>query len=164
MSTTNTCIRRATTDEVSLVSGLIRDSFRDVAKRFQLTPHNCPKHPSNCTDRWVQDDFARGVTYYVLQLQGRAAGCVALEKPDSDICYLERLAVLPENRRRGLGRLLVTHIFAEAKAAGAREVSIGIIAEQAELKAWYGKMGFLERETKTFEHLPFHVTFMVHRF
>lgn len=155
-------IREADAGEAPLLSGLIRDSFRDVAERFSLTPENCPKHPSNCDLEWIENDFARGVTYYILEHSGTPVGCVALEKASSDICYLERLAVLEENRRQGFGRALVDHVFVEAKALGTKQIGIGIIAADTELKLWYQKIGFTEEETKEFEHLPFLVTFMTY--
>ena len=99
-------IREANSDDISLLSGLIRQSYRDVADRFQLTPANCPKHPSNCTDEWIENDFARGVSYFILERRGIPAGCVAIESAESDLCYLERLAVLPPERKKGLGSQL----------------------------------------------------------
>jgi hypothetical protein len=39
-------------------------------------------------------------------------------------------------------------------------VSIGIIADHTILKNWYLKLGFIEGKTKSFDHLPFDVTFM----
>lgn len=50
----------ATINDAAILTGLIRNSYRDVAQRFGLTPQNCPKHPSNCTDDWIRNDFARG--------------------------------------------------------------------------------------------------------
>ncbi|MDO9515698.1 MAG: hypothetical protein Q7J01_06320 [Syntrophales bacterium] len=41
-------------------------------------------------------------------------------------------------------------------------MGIGIIAEQAGLKEWYERVGFIEGETKGFPHLPFRVTFMLY--
>lgn len=155
-------IRTADAPDVSLLSGLIRDSFRDVAQRFGLTPGNCPKHPSNCTIKWIQNDLFRGVMYYILECNDIPVGCVALEKADPDLCYLERLAVLPEDRRKGFGKALVHHAFVQASALGAIKMSIGIISEQTELKQWYQNIGFVEKETKAFEHLPFLVTFMTY--
>jgi ribosomal protein S18 acetylase RimI-like enzyme len=83
-----------------------------------------------------------------------------MEKASPDLCYLEHLAVLPRQRRRGLGRALVAYVLTEARCAGLHRVSIGIIAEHVELKAWYHDIGFNEGETKDFAHLPFRVTFM----
>jgi N-acetylglutamate synthase-like GNAT family acetyltransferase len=153
-------IRVAGSADIPVLSGLIRLCFRDVAERFALTLENCPKHPSNCTDEWIESDLARGVAYHILEDDGTAVGCVALEKANPDLCYLERLGVLPQSRRKGFGKALVDHVFSEARALGARQISIGIISGDNELKLWYQRIGFVEKETKEFAHLPFLVTFM----
>lgn len=157
-----THIREASSDDISLLSGLVRQSYRDVAERFELTPVNCPKHPSNCTDEWIENDFARGVSYFIMEHGGIPAGCVAIESAEADLCYLERLAVLPHERKKGLGSQLVEYIFRTARELGSKYISIGIIAKQTELKQWYQKFGFIEGETKEFSHLPFLVTFMTY--
>ncbi|MGD8467591.1 MAG: hypothetical protein PVI49_03655 [Desulfobacterales bacterium] len=72
-------IRDAHSDDVTELSNIIRDAYRDVANRFGLTPTNCSKHPSNCTDEWIENDLARGVRYYVIEYEGRPVGCVAIE-------------------------------------------------------------------------------------
>jgi N-acetylglutamate synthase-like GNAT family acetyltransferase len=102
----------------------------------------------------------RGVRYFIIENENIVAGCVALECASFDECYLERLAVLPDQRRRGFGKKLVTHVFSKAKLRGVQRVKIGIIAEHSELKTWYKKIGFVEQESKEFSHLPFRVTFM----
>jgi ribosomal protein S18 acetylase RimI-like enzyme len=156
-------VRSARADEEFLLSRLVRDSYRDVARRFGLTPQNCSKHPSNCTKAWIRGDLARGVAYFIVEDGGAPCGCVALEKAGDGTCYLERLAVLPAYRRRGFGNALVEHVLGMARAMKAREVGIGIIAAQVELQAWYGRIGFLEGQTQSFPHLPFLVRFMTHR-
>jgi RimJ/RimL family protein N-acetyltransferase/GNAT superfamily N-acetyltransferase len=153
-------IRKTTIADIPTLSSLIRAAYRDVAERFGLTAENCPKHPSNCTDDWIKNDFDRGVEFYILEQIGSPVGCAALEIAGSGICYLERVSVLPEHRNKGYGRALVDHIMVEAKGRGQKTMSIGIIAAQKELKQWYAGIGFVEGETKEFEHLPFQVTFM----
>ena len=153
-------IREASEGDVSLLSGLIRDSFRDVAERFELTPQNCPTHPSFCSEDWVAEAMRKGVRFFLLEEGGSARGCAALERAGPETCYLERLAVLPQWRRRGYGERLVRHAMEEASSAGVGRVEIGIIADQEELRDWYAKLGFAERGRKRFEHLPFEVTFM----
>ena len=155
-------IRQAGSGDSSTLSGIIRESFRDVAERFGLTSENCPKHPSNCSRERVDNDFSRGVIYYLLERDGTPAGCVALETAGPDLCYLERLAVLPASRRKGSGHTLVDYIFTRAKALGKKQISIGIISEQNDLKRWYQKIGFVEGDTKEFAHLAFIVTFMTY--
>jgi N-acetylglutamate synthase-like GNAT family acetyltransferase len=157
---TNLKIRVATQKDSALLTEIIRTSFEDVAECFGLTTENCPRHASNCKVDWIEKDMNRGITYFILEEAGRASGCVALEKVSDELCYLERLAVLPDRRLHGLGKVLVDHVLDEAKLSGAKRLSIGTIAEQTELGNWYRKIGFAETETKEFTHLPFQVRFM----
>ena len=156
----NPKIRTCAQKDIGVLAETIRRSFQDVALRFKLNQENAPRHPSNCTEDWIKKDRERGVTYFVIENENIIAGCVALEKANPDVCYLERLAVLPDQRRRGFGKALVTQVLSQAKSLGAKSVNIGIIAEQTELKNWYKGIGFAETESKEFPHLPFRVTFM----
>ena len=156
----NSKIRICTKKDARVLAEITRKSFQDVADRFGLTPENAPRHPSNCTVDWIRNDMEDGVIYFAIEKENCVVGCVALEKANSEVCYLERLAVLPNQRRRGFGKSLVNHVLSEAELLGVNYVSIGIIAEQAELKDWYKRLGFVEGESKEFPHLPFRVTFM----
>lgn len=153
-------IREAGRSDIHVLASLIRDSFRDVAERFDLTQENCPTHPSLCRDEWVEKAMDKGVRYFVLEIEGRPSGCIALERAGDEVCYLERLAVLPACRRRGYGEALVEKIEEEARATGALRLEIGIISAQRDLRDWYAKRGFNEKGRKDFDHLPFEVTFM----
>jgi GNAT superfamily N-acetyltransferase len=95
----NTLIVQATEKDIDRLSRLIRDSFADVARRFELTPQNCPKHPSNYSSKWVARDLARGVRYFILIADDTAVGCVGVENPspatgdrlsDNDVDKAER--------------------------------------------------------------------------
>jgi GNAT superfamily N-acetyltransferase len=151
-------IRKCTQKDIEVLVETIRKSFQDVALRFDLNQENAPRHPSNCTKEWIQKDMERGVNYYVAENENVVVECAALEQANSDVCCPERLAVLPDQRRRGFGGKLVNHVLSKAKSLGVQRVNIGIIAEQIELKNWYKKIG--EGETKEFSHLFFHVTFI----
>jgi GNAT superfamily N-acetyltransferase len=153
-------IREAKRSEAELLARIIRKSFLDVAERFNLPPERTPTHPSNCQPDWVEKAMAKGVTYYVMEQDGRAVGCVALENAGEGVFYLERLAVLPEIRRNGYGSMLVDRALNEARRMGAKTVQIGIIAEQTELENWYARRGFKTTGRKSFDHLPFTVAFM----
>jgi len=158
----NCKIRSCIKDDLRVLEETIRKSFRDVAQRFDLTPENAPRHPSNCTVEWIQKDIDRGVTFFVIENEENIVGCVALELANPDVCYLERLSVLPNQRHRGFGKALVDHAFSKAIFLGAKFVNIGIIAEHTELKNWYKQIGFVEGESKVFPNLPFRVTFMAY--
>lgn len=153
-------IRQAGPEETILLADIIKKSFQDVAARFGLTKETAPRHASNCEPDWIKNDMERGVTYFLLEEETQPCGCVACEMMKNSLCYLERLAVLPQKRGRGFGRALINHILNTAKISGAEKISIGIISAQIELKKWYEKIGFIETHTKKFEHLPFVVSFM----
>lgn len=153
-------IREAFDRDSPLLAALIRDSFRDVAERFALTPENCPTHPSLCTEGWVRPAMTKGARYFVLQHEGRPCCCAALEKAGAGVYYLQRLAVPPSYRRRGNGEALVRKVMQEARAASAGCIEMGIISDQHELHDWYARLGFAERGGAPLEHLPFEVTFM----
>jgi N-acetylglutamate synthase-like GNAT family acetyltransferase len=153
-------IRDANEADIDTLVALLRSSFSDVAERFELTIENCPKNPAFCTKERIESDFDRGLRYYILENDGQSCGCIAIEKATPDVCYLERLAVLPQHRRKGYGEKLVKHIFEQAEKNGAKKVEIGIISADTKLKNWYGKFGFVQKGTKKFDHLPFIVAFL----
>jgi N-acetylglutamate synthase-like GNAT family acetyltransferase len=153
-------IKEASKADISILLDIIRKSFAGVAKKFNLTVENCPKNLAFCTEQRIEDDFARGLQYYMLDNDGQTCGCVALEKASDEIFYLERLAVSPEYRRRGFGTALVNHVFDQVKETGAIRVEIGIISKDMELKSWYKRFGFISKGTRRLHHLPFVVEFM----
>ena len=153
-------IRTATIVDAEVLARLVSDSFRPVAARFGLTPANCPTHPSFCTPEWIRADVRKGKSYYILSAGKVPCGCVAIEQPQPEVCYLQRLAVLPEFRRQGHGRALVEHVLAEAARRQAARVELAMIADHHELKAWYEKVGFTTMRTERFSHLPFTVAFL----
>ncbi len=153
-----------------LLAACIRDSFRDVAERFGVTPDNCPTFASNITDERVGEEMAGGTAFYILENDGEPCGCVGLDlvhrdhwpdcPPGVTPGYLKRLAVLPQHRRRGFGKALVGHVLSEAKGRGCGRVRIGIIGEHTELREWYERLGFSVESQVNFERFPFTVAFM----
>jgi GNAT superfamily N-acetyltransferase len=153
-------IQTAGISDAPAIAAVIRSAFLPVARRFNLTPGNCPRHPSNATTDWVRADMDRGIRYDLLTVYGRPTGCVGLEIPEPGLAYMERLSVRPSAQGHGYGRALVTHFLRQAAAAEATRISIGIIADQRELGRWYAQFGFIETGRRRFDHLPFEVAFM----
>jgi len=144
----------------SILADIIRQSFKDVAFRFSLNQENCPTHPSNCTVDWIRDDLRKGKRYFILFKGEHPCGCIGFVKGDREVCYLERLSVLPEYRREGLGRRLVDYFEEVAKKGKYKRIEIGVIKNHNELVDWYKRIGFKESESREFDHLPFEVLFM----
>jgi N-acetylglutamate synthase-like GNAT family acetyltransferase len=160
MKVTVMAIRKAKKADIDTLVNLLRSSFRDVAERFGITEENNPKSLAFCSNERIKSDFQKDLTYYILEKDGKPCGCVAIEKAKPGVCYLMRLAVLPEHRGKGYGKMLVHHIFEKARKIGARRVEIAMISKDRKLKNWYKKLGFIQKSTKKYDHLPFIVAFM----
>lgn len=59
--------------------------------------------------------------------------------------YVELMAVSPDNRRKGIGRSLMTQLLQEFKEAGADMVLLDCPSEAVEAKHLYDRMGFEAR-------------------
>lgn len=60
-------IREGNKSDILIISEVIQKSYSTVAQRYGLTLENCPKHPSNCSIEWVENDTERGVKYLVIE-------------------------------------------------------------------------------------------------
>ena len=153
-------IIKASIDDAQTIAFIVSESNKDVAEQFNLNKENNPKHPSFYTKHLVLSDFSRGQEYFIYRKGDSSMGCVRFEHPRPDTAYLNRLSVLPKYRHIGIGTMLVRHVFEYSKSKNIEKISIGIIATHEILKTWYLSFGFIEGDTKTFEHLPFDVTYM----
>lgn len=155
-------IVQASKSDSLILSQIIKNSNAAVAQQFHINKDNNPKHPSFYTEQWACSDFERGEIYFMYQDGDLPLGCVAFERANDSVAYLNRLSVLPDYQRQGIGEVLVKHVLHYATSQGISKISIGIIAEHTVLKNWYLKLGFKESGIKKFDHLPFDVMFMIY--
>jgi ribosomal-protein-alanine N-acetyltransferase len=95
---------------------------------------------------WTRQDLAEflaspGVTGLLLQAAGRDAG-IALCRIAADESELLTIAVRPTERRRGLGRRLLTAVIDHVREAGARTLFLEVGADNPPARALYEAMGF----------------------
>jgi GNAT superfamily N-acetyltransferase len=160
---TRPVLREVTREPLEANVALIRRAYRTVADDMGITPENAPRYTAFITPEQLGEERDAGGVFYGLFLDGAQAGFVAVQQDADGLWHMRRLAVLPEYRRRGLGRQLVERAIAYARERGATKLHIGIVAEQKGIKQWYEAMGFRTYRTFTVPHLPFSVALLAMR-
>jgi diamine N-acetyltransferase len=139
---------------------VIRQAFITVAEDFYLTRENAPTNPAFLEADALKALYEKGVKLFDVYYGADKVGFSAMEKAPEGVYYLEKLAVLPDYRHKGIGRRMMDFIFETVRGEGGKKVSIAVINENTVLKQWYLAYGFEEKSLKKFPHLPFTVCFM----
>jgi len=134
---------------------VIHKSFETVAEQFGLTKENCQKHTSFMPLSFLETQMNWGWHMFALYCGDRMVGYMSLSKEGDKDFELHNLAVLPEYRHNGYGRILLDYAKKQVMALGGEKIKIGIIEESSVLKNWYIQNGFIHIGTKKFAHLPF---------
>lgn len=153
-------IRQLRREELGEAARVVRGAFATVAAEFGLTQENCPTNGAFLPEGRLEAQFDAGVRMAGAFDGDVMIGFAALDLSDAEKPELEKLSVLPQHRHGGAGRQLVGWAAEQARAAGAAALRIGIIEENARLRAWYEGLGFALTGTRVFAHLPFTVGFM----
>jgi len=83
---------------------------------------------------------------YVIYLEEKLAGCIALRRFDSTRCEMKRLFVRPQFRGLKLGQILAERIIQDAKKIGYEAMVLDTLASLESAVYMYRKMGFEEVE------------------
>ena len=76
---------------------------------------------------------------------GGVAGCVALRRLEDTICEMKRLYVRPSYRGKGIGKLLVDRVMAEARAIGYERMRLDTVeSSMKDAIVLYRRIGFQE--------------------
>lgn len=99
--------------------------------------------------------IATGGQVLLARLDGAAAGCVAVVNCGGGIFELSKMAVSPEHRRRGLGRMLVQAAVDHARAAGASTLFLGSNRKLSDAVHLYESAGFRHVTPEEIGHMPY---------
>jgi ribosomal protein S18 acetylase RimI-like enzyme len=153
-------IKRVSPNIFDECAEVIRNSFITVADELKLTRENAPTNPAFIENDALNNMYEKKIDMFAVANEDECIGFVALEKAGNEVYYMERLAILPEYRHRGYGKRVLDFAVDFVRERKGKKISIGIINENEVLKNWYLSYGFIETETKMFQHLPFTVCFM----
>lgn len=138
---------------------VIQESFFAVAAEFGITRENCPNHTSFITFNDLETKMQLGWYMFGVFEGEKLVGYASLSD-EGDAYELHNLAVLPEYRHKGYGKMLIDHAKEKVRELQGQKITIGIIEENKVLKNWYLENGFVHIEAKKYEHLPFTVGLM----
>jgi len=147
-------LQPATADDLPALHALIESAYRGASARRGWS-HEADLLEGQRTDlaalRAMLDDPAQHLL--VLRDNEVLRACVALTDKGESLAYLGMLTVDPERQAAGLGRLILAAAEDHAAAFGAARVEMTVIAQRAELIAWYERRGYaLTGERRPFPH------------
>lgn len=146
--------------ELEMSTHIIREAFLTVAKDFNLTRENARSNAAFIEVDDLEKMKDKGILLIGVFEGEEQVGFIAIEKASDTLYYMEKLAVLPTFRHRGIGKHIMDYVFDLVENGGGEKVSIAVINENSVLKKWYMNYGFVETDIKKFAHLPFTVCFM----
>ena len=154
-------IREVTRDDIPVCVDLIRKSFLTVAESYGITEENAPRFTAFATtSERLYNQMDEGRPMYLYEEDGRIVGYYSLFIMDNNECELNNLAVLPEYRHKGIGKMLLEHSFSVARDNGCKQMNIGIVEENQILRKWYEANGAVHLGTHKFDFFPFTCGYM----
>jgi ribosomal protein S18 acetylase RimI-like enzyme len=84
-----------------------------------------------------------GVDGFVAESDGRILGCLRTRFDEvKQIFYIISLYVLPDEQKKGIGRLLMAEADKLALEFGLQEIWIGVMVQNKPARTWYEMLGF----------------------
>ncbi|HSI80284.1 MAG TPA: N-acetyltransferase [Solirubrobacterales bacterium] len=147
-----TAIRRCGPEDVELIAGLGASTFRQTyaadVDAEELGRHLADAFAAEAVKGELSNSES---TLYVAEVDGEPAGFVKLnvgaaqtEQPNEGGLEIESLYVARAFQGLGIGRLLLDRALADAAAAGAEYVWLGVWERNRKAHAFWSHVGFVE--------------------
>ena len=102
-----------------------------------------------------------GGRLYLVQVDGQAAGCIAMKRLDDTRCEMKRLYIRPSFRGQGIARKLVKTLLADARKDGYEAMVLDTFPFLGHAVRLYQDMGFYEIPSYT--HSPIDTTIFMRK-
>ncbi|MEZ0494359.1 GNAT family N-acetyltransferase [Kineococcus sp. TBRC 1896] len=144
---TDLAFREATTDDVAAVVDLVESAYRGESSRAGWTTEADLLRGRRTDAAGIAAVVAAPAAVLLLaHRDGVLVGCCELRRTADGTgapAYFGTFAVRPDAQGGGIGRALLTRADAEAVTRwGASALEMTVIAQRADLIAWYERLGF----------------------
>ncbi len=140
---------------------IIKEAYQTSHDRFGLEGF------SHSGVYFTQEDFdvlqGDGAVWFGAFYYSQLIGCLAFTPVDKKEFRLHKLAVVPDKRSSGLGRLLMMTAEKEAFSRGAKHIAIVCLANDEALVNFYQRLGYHLLKEKTYRFTSWRVAFMEKR-
>jgi ribosomal protein S18 acetylase RimI-like enzyme len=145
-------ISPATVQDAQALDALVNSAYRGDSSRQGWTTE-ADLLEGTRTDAAAIVDIIKSPGHTILKYveNNNILGCVETHKDGSKL-YLGMLTVRPHLQGKGIGKLMLTAVEAEAKKQGCKSIYMTVISVRKELIDWYVRHGYRHTgETKPFE-------------
>lgn len=101
----------------------------------------------------IKENLRGKISLIVAEINGKIGGAIKLHRPQSHIGKGGKIAVLPEFRGRGIGKLLYKSIIKIFYMEGRRKFTDALVGENPAIKKMFENLGF-EIEAEMRKHTP----------
>lgn len=131
-------IQAVTKEQINIA----KDLFLEYAKSldFELCFQDFDKELTELPGEYSPPDGR----LFLVKLDDKFAGCIALRKLEQGICEMKRLYVRPEFRGLSIGKKLAYKLVEEAKAIGYKKMRLDTVPSMQTAQKLYYAMGFKE--------------------
>lgn len=153
-------IRQIKQYEIEECVSVIKNSFKDIAEKFNITKENSPNYVLFSTDsKKLKSQFNNGRLMFADIDNESIIGYYSLDVSNKE-CEINNLCVIPEYRHKGIGTMLLKHAIIKAKELELNKITISIVEENIKLKKWYEEFGFVHTHTQKFDFFSFTCGYM----
>jgi GNAT superfamily N-acetyltransferase len=140
-------IREAAPDELEIVHEITQQAYAEQRDRIGETSVY-RETPAQLAERQEQ-----GWVLLLAEVDGQAAGAARITRRDGQL-YMGRLAVLPQQRRRGIGQALVSACEAWGRAWGLPSIQLGAREAVPQNQRFYEQLGYQAGERRELDSSP----------
>ncbi len=133
-------IRSATPEDLKVVLDILNITNRAFYRA--IVPPEAFREPYLAVDE-LAGEFKRK-DFYLYELEGKPIGVAAFEARDRGVVVVDRVYVLPDYQRRGIGAALLTYIERQAAKRGVREIVLWTDSKAIWAIRFYKRLGYSE--------------------